>query len=431
MFSTADAPSRVGHLRAALLMPLALLALLVLAPLPALAKYASIVIDAKSGQVLHAANADTRNFPASLTKMMTLFMTFEALERGKLKLDQSLPVSARAEGMAPSKLGLRRGQTITVEECIRALATKSANDAAVVLAEAIGGTEIEFARMMTERARKLGMTRTTFRNASGLPNAGQLSTARDMARLAQALIQDQGKYYPYFNTRSFSFRGVTHRSHNRLMARYEGMDGLKTGYIRASGFNLVSSAVRDGRRLIGVVFGGETAAWRDNHMADLLDEAFNGTTTPMLVAAVGAAGRRAADMPVPSRKPDGSENDVASVVAAAAGAIASGAGELALAKPAIAGTLAVPNPAREPSGWGIQVGAFNNKAASQKAVASASERAPALLNAAIPHVVEVPTDGGRLYRARLMGLDEKSARTACAQLSRAGLGCLTVPPAGR
>jgi len=407
-----------------------MLVVAMLLPAGAMAKYASIVVDPQTGQVLHAANADTRYFPASLTKMMTLYLTFDALEKGKLSLNTRLPVSKRAEGMAPSKLGLRAGQTIEVEDAILALVTKSANDVAVVLAEGIGGTEIEFARLMTERARQIGMTRTTFRNASGLPNPGQLSTARDMARLSQALIQDHAKFYHYFSRQTFTFKGVTHRGHNRLMGRYPGMDGLKTGYIRASGFNLAASAVRDGRRLIAVVFGGQTARWRDDHLAGLLDKAFEGRTAPMLVAAVGPRGSAAkATAPVPGRKPDDGEG-VVSAVASAAGAIASGAGELVVAKPAVASTLPAPVPARMPSGWGIQVGAFNNKPASQKAVATATQRASSLLDGATPHVVEVSTGSGMLYRARLMGLDEQTARRACAQLSKSGLGCVTVPPQG-
>ncbi|WP_234703849.1 D-alanyl-D-alanine carboxypeptidase [Rhodospirillum centenum] len=419
---------RLGRLF--LLLPL--LALLLAAPGTALAKYASIVIDAETGEILHAASADTRNFPASMTKMMTLYMTFDALDARKLTLDQRLKVSSRAAGMAPSKLGLKPGETIRTEDCILSLVTKSANDCAVVLAEAIGGTETEFARMMTDRARALGMRRTTFRNASGLPNAGQLSTARDMARLAQALIQDHAKYYPYFSTRQFTYKGVTHGNHNRLMARYRGMDGLKTGFIRASGFNLAASAVRDGRRLIGVVFGGETAVWRDNHMADLLDKAFEGRATPMLVAsaervqAPGKASRRTPASPTPGRKPDES-GSVVTAMANAAEAVARSAGDLQLVSSAIAAPAA-PAAKKAPGGWGIQVGAFNDRSASQRAVANATQRAPALLDRAIPHVMEVSTGKGSLYRARLMGLDEKTARRACAQLAKAGQGCLTVPP---
>lgn len=396
-------------------------------PSAAVAKYASIVIDAQTGQVLHAAGADTRNFPASLTKMMTLYMTFEALDSGKLGLHQRLPVSQRAAGMAPTKLGLKPGETVEVEDCILGLVTKSANDCAVVLAEAIGGSEANFARMMTDRARALGMSRTTFKNASGLPNPGQLSTARDMARLSQALIQDHKRHYGFFSTASFTFRGVNHTNHNRLMARYEGMDGLKTGFIRASGFNLAASAVRDGRRLIAVVFGGQSPVWRDNHLADLMDEAFEGRSTPVLMAEApvrSPSNRANRGTPVPDRKPDADDGGVVR-------AVASAAGELSLVSTANAAvpTAAAPRAAAGP-GWGIQVGAFNDKAAGQRAVAQATAKAGTILDKALPNLVEVRTDRGEtIYRARLVGLDEKTARRACATLSKAGQGCMTVPPA--
>lgn len=426
--SGTESPSLLRHLA---LVPALLLLLLAGLPATAAAKYASIVIDAQTGQVLHAASADTRNFPASLTKMMTLYMTFEALDDGKLSLNQRLPVSARAAGMAPSKLGLKAGERVAVEDCILGLVTKSANDCAVVLAEALGGSEVNFAKMMTAKARSMGMTRTTFKNASGLPNAGQLSTARDMARLAQALLQDHPKHYGYFSTRSFTFRGVTHNNHNRLMARYDGMDGLKTGFIRASGFNLAASAVRDGRRLIAVVFGGQSAVWRDNHLASLMDRAFDGRATPLLMAEApvrspaGRSGRAVA--PVPDRKPGGETRGETGVVSA----VAQAAGELSLVSAAVAATPAAGLPkAAAPSGWGIQVGAFNDKASSQRAVALATQRAGSILDKAVPHIVAVPTDrGATLFRARLVGLDEKTARRACAALSKAGQGCLTVPPA--
>ena len=249
-----------------------------LAAAPAQAKYASVVIDAETGEILHARNSKTRNYPASLVKMMTLYMVFDALETGKLKLNQRLRVSRRAAGMPPSKLGLRRGQTIRVKDAILALVTKSANDVAVVVAEAIGRTESQFAQKMTKRARQLGMKRTTFRNASGLPNRRQLSTARDMATLARALMRDFPEYYHFFSTKSFKYRGRTYRNHNRLLRTYKGADGIKTGYIRASGYNLVASGVRNGRRVIAVVFGGKTARSRNRHTATLLDRGFNRLT---------------------------------------------------------------------------------------------------------------------------------------------------------
>ena len=238
------------------------------------ARYASIVIDAETGEVLRSRSADIRRYPASLTKMMTLYLLFEALDNGKFSLDSKLKVSKRAAGQSPSKLGLPAGSTIRAEDAIKALIVKSANDIAVVVAEALGGTEVEFAMKMTRKAKALGMSRTSFRNASGLPNRKQRSTARDMARLAQALMRDFPHRYHYFDDQRFRFKGREHRTPNKLLARYRGMDGIKTGYIRASGFNLVASAERDGRRVIAVVFGGKTPRSRNAHMANLLDLGF-------------------------------------------------------------------------------------------------------------------------------------------------------------
>lgn len=240
----------------------------------AAAGYAALIVEAETGRVLYAKNADVRNYPASLTKMMTLYMTFEALKAKRLTMDQALPVSARAAGMAPTKLGLRAGQTIRVEDAIYGLITKSANDAAVVLAEALGGSEIAFARMMTAKARKLGMDKTTFQNANGLPNRHQFSTARDMATLAVHLMNDFPREYAMFSTKSYNYKGQALRNHNRMLSSYTGTDGIKTGYTRASGFNIVVSAVRDDNRLIGVIFGGSSAASRDQAVAGLLDKAF-------------------------------------------------------------------------------------------------------------------------------------------------------------
>ena len=248
--------------------------MLMASPAGAASRYASIVIDADTGKVLHEAYADHRKYPASLAKMMTLYLLFDALDRGKLTLDKSLAVSRRAEGMSPSKLGLRRGSSIKVRDVILALVTKSANDAAVVAAEAMAGTEIDFALVMTAKAKQLGMKHTEFRNASGLPNRYQKSTARDMATLARALIRDFPKHYHFFSATNFSYGKRTYSNHNGLLRSYQGTDGIKTGYIRASGFNLVASAERGGRRLIVVVFGGKSSRSRDAHAADLLNRGF-------------------------------------------------------------------------------------------------------------------------------------------------------------
>ncbi|MCG8509627.1 MAG: D-alanyl-D-alanine carboxypeptidase, partial [Rhodospirillales bacterium] len=241
-----------------------------LAPSPGLAKYASFVVDADTGAVYHSVNADTRNYPASLTKMMTLYLVFEALDQRKWTLNKKLKVSSRAARQPASKLALRAGTTITVKNAILALVTKSANDVATVVAEAMSKSERNFALKMTATARRIGMSRTTFRNASGLPNRSQLSTARDMATLARALINHYPQYYHFFSTPKFTYAGLTHRNHNKLLLSYKGADGIKTGYIRASGFNLVTSVNTGGRQIVAVVMGGKTGASRNAQMTKLI-----------------------------------------------------------------------------------------------------------------------------------------------------------------
>src|SRR5437763_3614653 len=234
--------------------------------------YAAIVVDANSGEVMHAANADAPRHPASITKIMTLYLLFEQIEAGKLRLDSPLNCSAEAAAQAPTKLGVRPGQTITVEEAIKALVTKSANDAAVVVAEALGGDEETFARMMTRKARALGMNNTLYRNASGLPDDEQVTTARDQALLGRAIQDRFPRFYRYFSTAAFSFRGRPMRNHNHLLGRVEGVDGIKTGYTRSSGFNLVTSVRRGGRHIVAVVLGGASAGSRDARMRQLIEE---------------------------------------------------------------------------------------------------------------------------------------------------------------
>jgi D-alanyl-D-alanine carboxypeptidase len=233
--------------------------------------YAAIVVDANSGEVLHASNADSIRHPASLTKIMTLYLLFEQIEAGKLTLTSDLKVSAHAAAQAPSKLGLRPGQTIEVEDAIKALVTKSANDVAVVVAEAIAGDEEDFGKLMTRKARALGMTRTVYSNASGLPDPDQVTTARDQAILGRAIQDRFPRLYRYFSTHTFHYRGRGMRNHNRLLGRVAGVDGIKTGYIRASGFNLVASMRRHDRHVIAVVMGGASGRARDARMHQLLE----------------------------------------------------------------------------------------------------------------------------------------------------------------
>jgi D-alanyl-D-alanine carboxypeptidase len=248
--------------------------------------YAALVIDANSGSVLHAANADALRHPASLTKIMTLYLLFEQIEAGKLKLDSRLDVSEHAAEQAPSKLGLQPGQTISVEDAIRALVTKSANDTAVVVAEAIGGDEETFARMMTRKARALGMGRTVYANASGLPDADQLTTARDQATLGRAIQDRFPRYYRYFATPAFVYRGRAMRNHNKLLGRVHGVDGIKTGYTRASGFNLVSSVQRGNRHIVAVVLGGASGGARDARMRALIEQHIASASTQRTVARI-------------------------------------------------------------------------------------------------------------------------------------------------
>jgi len=260
--------------RAALALILTLCAGAVSAQITARDRYASIVVDARTGNVLSAASADEMRHPASLTKIMTLYMLFEAMRDGRLNLSTPIRVSAEAASRPPSKLGIPAGGSISTESAILALITRSANDIAAAVGEALAGDEDAFARTMTQRARSLGMTRTTFRNASGLPDSEQLTTARDMALLGRRLIADFPDRYHFFGVTTFAHGNRMIRNHNGMLRDYPGTDGIKTGFINASGFNIVTSAQRDGVRLVGAVFGGSSWPQRNDHMAGLLDDGF-------------------------------------------------------------------------------------------------------------------------------------------------------------
>lgn len=259
--------------------------------------YAAIVVDAKTGRVLHGQNENALRHPASVTKVMTLYMLFEQMEAGRFNLDSPLRVSARASRQAPSKIGFEPGETIEVEDAIKALVTKSANDVAVVVAENVGGSEDAFAQMMTRRARSLGMNSTVFKNASGLPDIEQVTTAADLAILARAVQERFPKYYGYFSTRTFNYAGTSYRNHNKLLGRIDGVDGIKTGFTRMSGFNLMTSARSEGRHVVAVVLGGRSGAMRDNAMASLVTQhmprAYAGArTAPSVIATASAAPER-------------------------------------------------------------------------------------------------------------------------------------------
>jgi D-alanyl-D-alanine carboxypeptidase len=248
--------------------------------------FSSIVVDANSGAVLQANSADGVRHPASLTKIMTLYLLFERLEAGKIALDSEMKVSEHASDQAPTKLGLRPGQTIEVEDAIKGLVTRSANDAAVTIAETLGGSEDNFAKLMTRKARALGMSKTVYRNASGLPDDEQVTTARDQSILGRSIQERFPKYYRYFATNDFHFRGNVIRNHNHLLGNVEGVDGIKTGYTRASGFNLVTSIRRGNRHLVAVVLGGRSASSRDSIMRNLLAEHMDEASTKRTVAAI-------------------------------------------------------------------------------------------------------------------------------------------------
>lgn len=381
-------------------------ALGVSAPKPAFAGYADIVIDVASGEVLHATNADKSNYPASLTKMMTLYLLFDALERGTLTLDQALPVSGHAAGQPATRLGLRKGSTIPVEKAILALIIQSANDVAMVVAEALGGSEQAFARMMTQTAQRLGMKHTVFRNPSGLPDPAQRTTARDMAVLALALMQDFPQYYDFFAARQFKFNGRNYLTHNRVVLNYEGADGLKTGYTRASGYNLVTSAVRDGRRLIGVVLGGKSSARRDKQMISLLDRGF-GTPSG---DAVDVASADAPSGIVPAVKP--------TVAPAGSLTLASNSLDSDGLEATIAASLT--------QAWGIQVGAYTRFAPAHLAASNAAQALQGVVDQGDVAVASSAGDTGKIYRARLVGLTRDQAELACDKLMKLKNACLVV-----
>jgi D-alanyl-D-alanine carboxypeptidase len=409
----------------------------------------AIIINEATGEVLYARNADKKLYPASMTKVMTLYLAFEALENGTLTLDQKLKVSREATTRSPSKLGLPAGATISVEDAVLALVTRSANDIATVLAEAIGGTEKDFGYLMTAKARELGMKNTLFRNASGLPNSEQVSTPRDMALLGIAIHRDFPAYYEYFKTRTFTFNGVTHTTHNRFVSNYKGADGIKTGFIGASGFNLLAAAERDGVRLVGVVFGGTTARSRDLHMAEIMDASFaraggnalpgvqyvkdepagpavaaapERIVTPVKVAGFdgGAATGRTVTMEMLD---DLSPSQLPSMPASLAPADENGEGIAAAAR-----ETEVEDAAETPNGWAVQVGAFSKKTAAL----DFAQKAAGKLSNALDHVsatVSAATGKKVLYRSRLVGFSSRSeAQQACAALKRGKVSCILVAP---
>ncbi len=423
----------------------------------------SIVVDAATGEIVSASNADAQTYPASLTKMMTLYLLFEALADGRVKLTDTIQFSNYAAGQPATNLNVDGGDQISVETAILALVVRSANDAATAIGEHLGGTEAGFAKLMTAKAASLGMTQTTFRNANGLPDPKQKTTARDLATLSIALIRDFPQYYDYFSRTKFKYRGVTYNGHNRLLKSYKGYDGIKTGYIRASGFNLASSAKRDGRRLVVVVLGGSSPSARDRKVADLLDDGFKTAKGTGLMLAAKAPNSTKA--PAGSHTPEptlvATDNQAMDQVVAKAlqtpdapkasiidaefqlkpyaATLTSSAPRLVpMLKPGTGGDIKIAAAAKPDSqsttmvwkadgDYGIQVGAYSKYNAAQNAAQIAAKAEPALLaDARIVIDSQKMNNGGKVYRARVAGLTKADAQTACRNLKAKRTDCLVL-----
>ena len=430
-------------------------------------KYASLVIDAQTGAVYHQDDPDKLVHPASLTKMMTLAVVFNALSQHRYSLQSRVPVSAFAHSMAPSKLDIPIGSTISVENAIYAVVTHSSNDIAVALGEFTGGSQANFSRMMDGEARALGMTRSNFVNACGLHNPAQVTTARDMATLARALIYRYPQYYHYFATPSFTYDGKLYANHNHLMESYPGMDGIKTGYIVPSGFNLVASARHGNRRLIGVIFGGTSAHGRDVQMAQLLDAAFAQaatggpppqtapampapglpaavpTTSQGLIAALapgqhilaqpalqpantvqGVAARTAISTAPAEGEGDDDTND--SVPAPLPGRIATIMRRDTVSPPGMQVASAAPAPVAQPvnQNWSVQIGAYGDQVKTGQALQAALAGLPPGLRHAYPTIAPLASTSGTVYRGRLGGLTQAEAMQVCRYIAN----CLTIGP---
>jgi len=337
------------------------------------AKKAAIVIDFDSQEVLFEVNADTKNYPASLTKIMTLYILFDQLKKGKLTNQTKLKVSRIAASRSPSKLYLEEGTNIKVEDAIMALIIKSANDVATVVAENIAGSEKEFAKLMTSYARKLGMANTTFKNASGLPNRAQLTTARDISILSHALIYNFPEKYKLFNAQKFTYKGKTYKTHNKLMLSYEGADGIKTGYIRSSGFQLAFSAVRDNKRLIGVIFGGDTGKQRDRSLKIIMDKEF---------------------------------------------------AELGINKKETKTTIVKKETKKiEPNSYSIVVGTFKYRNSAAKQIKLIKSKYPKTTNTKTSNIVLIKVSGKQLYESRFENFSKKEAYSACKRLKKYNRDC--------
>jgi D-alanyl-D-alanine carboxypeptidase len=455
------------------------------APASAKPAFSAIAVDAATGRIVFERAIDAPRYPASLTKVMTLYLLFEDMRAGRVTLDSRLAISPRAAAQQPSKLGLKPGQSISVKDAICALVTKSANDVAVAVAEGLAGSEAAFAQRMTRTARALGMTRTTFRNASGLPHPEQQTTARDMATLGLRIQRDFPREFTYFSMRSFRFAGASHRNHNRLLGRLEGVDGIKTGFINASGFNLITSIERGGKRMVGVVMGGQTGGARNAYMSRILNDLYRKAKLERVRSIAALAGnppgyvgkpdeQTVAEMkpqspPLPRRKPEVSTKDDDSAVAMTASEETTDlAEETAEEEPVIEATsfqsVVVESGSKSDSlieeetdmigkaaglvaekalqeaaeadlsdhlgSWNIQVGAFPTPEAAKSRLASAQATGIAVLDGKSAFTMPAESGGGIVYRARFSGFNEKAARLACRKLKQKGLGCLALAPRG-
>jgi D-alanyl-D-alanine carboxypeptidase len=434
------------------------LAVVLASALPASArpKFASIVVDARDGSILSADDADGLRHPASLTKMMTLYIVFQELKAGRLKLSTPLRVSRRAAAMAPSKLGLKPGSTITVEQAIKALVIKSANDAAAVVGENLaGGSESAFAARMTRVARSIGMRRTTFKNASGLPNPAQVTTARDMATLGLRLMRDYPQYYPYFRSTSFVFKGRVIRGHNRLVGRFPGTDGIKTGYVNASGYNLVTSTKRGGKRVVGVVIGATSSGRRNAHMMTIISRALpkadDGNTIAALAgSSKGVINPLARKAPVVAEKsaeaavPEDDKDLLAAVAAEAAvntaeeadeGDDSNNAPEVIEAKlvETLKAKRKIPFEIKKtgdltvsslPETYTVQIGMFPSKAAAQSALANMR------VKNTDAYTLAVKKNGKTNYRVMISGVTAEAAKMSCEKASKLGKSCAVLNSQG-
>ncbi len=412
---------------------------------------AQLLLDARTGEVLASENPDELNHPASLTKMMSVYMVFDAIRAGKVSWDSPVPISKHAASRPPTKLFVKAGDTITVREAVLAMIVKSANDASAAIGEKLGGSEEAFAALMTRKARALGMMNTTFFNASGLPHDRQFTTARDMSTLGVALMRDFPKEYELFATKSFKFRGKTINGHNNLMYRYKGMDGIKTGYTNASGFNLVSAVEHDGRRVIGVVMGGRTAASRDRIMEKLIDANIRKASTGSQLLVSRSTGvqmdlaRLGDEIPVPAsrRQALAAVQGMAGVTGASdAGAASAYAPSTTVSAELVANpatrfapvdqqhTASTPQASSERK-WQIQIAAATSAQAAMDLLSQARQKVGGPLDDLDTYTEMVTRNGITFYRARFTGFDTKEeARIACDKLVRQRYDCVLMPARG-